>query len=124
MISLRDKIVRESIISSTKSGKGSIIERTENWLKEHNIRNYEINDNGKIEIWEKEITLTEPIPDFVSIKKVRTIVLKTKEALQGNMPEQARELIIKDTDIDDFKPIENVVIDYLAVNNCNIKSLK
>ena len=37
MISLRDKIVRESIISSTKSGKGSIIERTENWLKEHNI---------------------------------------------------------------------------------------
>lgn len=124
MISLRDKIVGESIISSTKAGKVGVLERAENWLKERNIRNYEINDDGKFEIWEKEIALTEPIPDFVNIKKVRTIVLKTKEALQGNMPEQARELIIKDTEIDDFKPIENVVIDFLAVNNCNVKSLK
>jgi hypothetical protein len=124
MISLRDKVVGESIISSTKAGKSGMLERAEEWLKEHNIRNYEINDDGKFEIWEREIIITEPIPDFVNIKKVRTIALKTKEALQGNMPEQARELIIKDTDIDDFKSIENVVIDLLVVNNCNVKSLK
>lgn len=124
MISLRDKVVGESIISSTKAGKASIIERAEKWLKERNIRNYEIDDDGKFEIWEREIIITEPIPDFVNIKKVRTIALKTKDALQGNMPEQARELIIKDTEVEDFKPIENVVIDVLVVNNCNIKSLK
>ena len=124
MKSLRDKIVGESIISSTKAGKSGMLERAEDWLKERNIRNYEINDDGKFEIWERSITITEPIPDFVNIKKVRTIILTTKEALQGNMPEQARELIIKDIDIDDFKPIENVVIDFLVVNNCNVKSLK
>ena len=124
MKSLRDKIVGESIISSTKAGKSGMLERAEEWLKERNIRNYEINDDGKFEIWERSITLTEPIPDFVSIKKARTIILTTKEALQGNMPEQVRELIIKDTDVDDFKPLENVVIDFLVVNNCNVKSLK
>ena len=102
MISLRDKVVGESIISSTKAGRSGVLERAEEWLKERNIRNYEINDDGKFEIWEREIIITEPIPDFVNIKKVRTIALKTKEALQGNMPEQARELIIKDIDIDDF----------------------
>ena len=124
MISLRDKIIGESILSSTKAGKSGMLERAESWLKEHNIRNYEINDDGKFEIWEKAITLTEPIPEFVSIKKARTVILTTKDSLQGNMPEQVRELIIKDTEIDDFAPIENIPIDYLAVNNCNIKSLK
>jgi hypothetical protein len=124
MISLRDKIVDESIISSTKAGRSGVLERAEEWLKERNIRNYEINDDGKFEIWERSITITEPIPDFVSIKKTRTMILTTKEALHGNMPEHVRELIIKDTDVDDFKPLENVSIDFLVVNNCNVKSLK
>lgn len=124
MKSLRDKIVDESIISSTKAGKSGVLERAENWLKERNIRNYEINDDGKFEIWEREIIITEPIPDFINIKKARTMILTTKEALQGNMPEQVRELIIKDTEVDNFKPIENIVIDFLVVNNCNVKSLK
>ena len=41
------KSLYESILSSTNTGKKSIIKA---WLDEHNIKNYTINDKGEIDV--------------------------------------------------------------------------
>ena len=74
MISLRDKILNEGILSSTKSGAANIDERIKEWfisqgVNENDIR---ITDEHKVivaSVIRRMFNLKETIPDFIKIEK-------------------------------------------------------
>lgn len=128
MISLKDKILKESILSSTKSGAASIDERIKQWFISQGVdeRDIRIADNHKVivsTVIRRMFDLKERIPDFIKIEKCGAIKIHSMDHIE-NLPEYTRYMFLEDCLIDDFTFLEGKKIERLHINKCDIKSLK
>lgn len=128
MISLRDKILNESILSSTKSGAANIDERIKQWFISQGVdeRDMRIDDNHKVIVSttiRRMFELKEPIPDFIKIERCGAIKIRSMNHIE-NLPECTRYMFLEDCLIDDFTFLEGKKIERLHINKCDIKSLK
>ena len=130
MISLRDKILKESILSSTKSGAESIDERIKQWFISQGVdeKYFRITDEHKVvvsTILKLGIVfeLKEPIPDFIKIEKCGAIKIRCGHHF-NNLPEDTRYMFLEDCLIEDFTFLEGKKVERLYINRCDIKSLK
>lgn len=128
MISLREKIVGESILSSTKSGAANIDERIKEWFISQGVdeRDIRITDEHKVmvsSVIRRMFELKEPIPDFIKIEKCGALKIRSGNNFE-NLPEYTRYMFLEDCLIEDFTFLEGKKIERLYINNCDIKSLK
>lgn len=125
MISLKDKILNESILSTVGSGKQGLKEQIEEWLKRNNITQYDIDPESlEVKFMNEKVYLTEPIPDFMHVSAAKRIFVRSKEALK-NLPKLIGGLYLENIEIDDFTDISDIkVMLTLGISECNIKSLK
>ena len=131
MISLRDKILKESILSSTKSGAANIEERIKEWFISQGVdeNDFRITDSHKVVVStvissiKRMFNLKESIPDFIKIEKCGAIKIQCGHHFK-NLPEYTRYMFIEDCLIDDFTFLEGKKVERLYINNCDIKSLK
>ena len=128
MISLKDKILNESILSSTKSGASSIDERITQWFISQGVdeRDFRITDEHKVivsSVIRRMFELKEPIPDFIKIEKCGAIKIRNSNQF-NNLPEDTRYMFLEDCLIEDFTFLEGKKIERLYINRCDIKSLK
>ena len=130
MISLRDKILKEGILSSTKSGAANIDERIKQWFISQGVdeKYFRITDEHKVivsTILRLGIIfeLKEPIPDFIKIEKCAAIKIRSANLFE-NLPEDTRYMFLEDCLIEDFTFLEGKKVERLYVNRCDIKSLK
>lgn len=130
MISLRDKILKEGILSSTKSGAASIDERIKQWFISQGIneRYFRITDEHKVIVSTILrlgiiLDLKEPIPDFIKIEKCGVIKICSSDYF-NNLPDDTRYMFLEDCLIEDFTFLEGKKIERLYINRCDIKSLK
>ena len=130
MISLRDKILKESILSSTKSGASNIDERITQWFISQGIneRYFRITDEHKVVVSTILklgiiLELKEPIPDFIKIEKCGAIKISSANLFE-NLPDDTRYMFLEDCLIEDFTFLEGKKVERLYINRCNIKSLK
>lgn len=128
MISLREKIVGESILSSTKSGAANIDERIKEWFISQGVdeRDIRITDEHKVmvsSVIRRMFELKEPIPDFIKIEKCGALKIRSGNNFE-NLPEYTRYMFLEDCLIEDFTFLEGKKIERLYINKCDIKSLK
>lgn len=131
MISLRDKILNEGILSSTKSGAANIDERIKQWFISQGVdeNDFRITDSHKVVVStvissiKRMFNLKEPIQDFIKIEKCGAIKIRSGHHFK-NLPEYTRYMFIEDCLIDDFTFLEGKKVERLYINNCDIKSLK
>ena len=131
MISLRDKILKEGILSSTKSGAANIDERIKQWfisqgVDESDIRitdEHKVMVSSSVYVLRRMFELKEAIPDFIKIEKCGAIKIRSGHHF-NNLPENTRYMFLEDCLIDDFTFLEGRKIERLHINNCDIKSLK
>jgi len=121
MISLRDKIVNEGILSSTHSGKDTLIK---NWLAQHDgIR---ADEQGIIHpITSNEIRIEGEIPDYINFAPVK--IFKLKHSKDPNTLEkipQCERLEIISCNIKDFSGIKDNSCKVLAITDCELDSIK
>jgi hypothetical protein len=128
MISLRDKILNEGILSSTKSGAANIDERIKEWFISQGVNENDIRITNEHKVLVSTVIrrmfeLKEPIPDFIKIEKCGALKIKCGHHFE-NLPEYTRYMFLEDCVIDDFTFLEGKKIERLYINNCDIKSLK
>lgn len=130
MISLRDKILNESILSSTKSGAANIDERIKQWFISQGVdeKYFRITDEHKVivsTILKLGIIfdLKEPIPDFIKIERCGAIKIHNANLFE-NLPDDTRYMFIEDCLIEDFTFLDGKKVERLYINRCDIKSLK
>ena len=128
MISLRDKIFNEGILSSTKSGAANIDERIKEWFISQGVdeRDLLITKEHKVmvsSVIRRMFELKEPIPDFIKIEKCGAIKIRSGNNFK-NLPEYTRYMFLEDCLIEDFTFLEGKEIEILHINKCDIKSLK
>lgn len=128
MISLRDKILNESILSSTKSGASNIDERIKQWFISQGVdeRDLHITKEHKVIVassMRKMFDLKERIPDFIKIERCGAIKICNENYFE-NLPEYTRYMFLEDCLIEDFTFLEGKKIERLYINKCDIKSIK
>lgn len=128
MISLRDKILKESVLSSTKSGSANIDERIREWFISQGVdeRDIRITDEHKVvvsTVIRRMFNLNETIPYFIKIEKCGVIKIRNANFFE-NLPDDTRYMFLEDCLIEDFTFLEGKKIGRLYINNCDIKSLK
>lgn len=128
MISLRDKIINESILSSTKSGAANIDERIKQWFISQGVdeRDLRITKEHKVIVatpLRKMFELKAPIPDFIKIEKCGAIRIQCGHHFK-NLPEYTRYLFLENCWINDFTFLEGKKVERLYINKCIIDSLK
>lgn len=128
MISLRDKILKESILSSTKSGSANIDERIREWFISQGVdeRDIRITDEHKVvvsNVIRRMFNLNETIPDFIKIEKCGAIKICSANFFE-NLPDDTRYMFLEDCLIEDFTFLNGKKVEILCINNCDIKSLK
>ena len=123
------KTLKESILSSTKTGKNSFKQKIEEWLKSNKINKYTIDDDNMISVegysgYYQPYTITTDIPDYIKFDYF-SILLVNKPEILKIIPNSSSRLIFEDIDIDDFSFLEKMQsCKCIEVHNCNIKSLK
>lgn len=128
MISLRDKILNESILSSTKSGVANIDERIKQWFISQGVdeRDLHITKEHKVIVatsMRRMFDLKESIPDFIKIEKCGAIKIRSGNHF-NNLPEDTRYMFLENCWIKDFTFLEGKKIERLHINKCIIESLK
>lgn len=128
MISLRDKILNEGILSSTKSGAANIDERIKQWFISQGVdeRDLHITKEHKVIVatsMRRMFDLKESIPDFIKIEKCGAIKIRSGNHF-NNLPEDTRYMFLEDCLIEDFTFLEGKKIERLHINKCMIESLK
>lgn len=127
MISLRDKIINEGILDSTKSGKSGIKKQVEDWIVDNNIKDAIINPDCSVTIggnvrFGRNVIKGE-IPDYIVLNSVQDLRITETNSLK-NMPKRAISLTIINSEIEDFQDIDMEYCETFRVFNCDIKSLK
>lgn len=128
MINLRDKIINESILSSTKSGAANIDERIKEWFISQGVdeRDIRITDEHKVmvsSVIRRMFELKERIPDFIKIEKCGAIKIQCGHHFK-NLPEYTRYMFLENCWINDFTFLEGKKVERLYINKCEIESLK
>jgi hypothetical protein len=128
MISLRDKILKESILSSTKSGATNIEERIKEWFISQGVNENDIRITNEHKVMVSSVIrrmfeLKESIPDFIKIEKCGALKIKCEHHFE-NLPEDTRYMFLEDCLIENFTFLEGKKVERLYINNCDIKSLK
>lgn len=73
MISLKDKILNESILGSTKSGKEGLRSRVEEWIDDNNLKDAFINPDCSVTIGSRRNVVKGNIPDYIILNSVQKI---------------------------------------------------
>jgi hypothetical protein len=123
MISLKDKILNESILGSTKSGKEGLRSRVEEWIDDNNLKDAFINPDCSVTIGGRRNVVKGNIPDFIILNSVQNLTITECTSLK-NFPKTSAVLTITNSTFDNFTELD---IDYcksLRVFNCDFKSLK
>lgn len=126
MISLKDKIIKESILGSTKSGKEGLRSRVEEWVNEQGLKDVTINPDCSVTIdgnSNRRNVVQGNIPDYIILNSVKNLTITQCTSLK-NFPKKAVVLTITNSTFDDFSEL---YIDYyrsLRIFNCDFKSLK
>lgn len=120
--------LKESILSSTKSGSTNIDERIREWFISQGLdeRYIRITDDHKVIVYNsirKIFDLKEPIPDFIKIEKCGALKIQCGHYFK-NLPESTRYLFLENCWINDFTFLEGKKIESLYINKCIIDSLK
>lgn len=116
------KSLKESILSSTKSGKEGVREKIEKWLQDNKADGYTIQDDNTVILG--RLRLTEPIPEYIKIESVKKIEILSIDALE-NLPDVIDHLRIACGGvIKDFSFLENRKCGKLVISDCDIHSLK
>ena len=130
MISLRDQIVNENILTSTKYGISGLKEKVEKWIDDNNIEGAVINPDCSITVKGIQIdrngidrnVVKGPIPDYIVINEIGHLTVTETDSLK-NLPKRSVTLKITDSTIKDFKEVDIDVCKMFGVSNCDIKSL-
>ena len=127
MISLRDKIVNEGILDSTRSGKEGLKKQVEEWIEDNNIKDATINPDCSVTIggnvrFGKNV-IKGAIPDYIVLNSVQDLTITETDSLK-NMPKNAVVLTITNSSIDNFEDVNMDYCESFRVFNCDIKSLK
>lgn len=126
MISLKDKILNESILGSTKSGKEGLRSMVEDWINDNKLKDTFINPDCSVTIGgnsNRRNVVKGDIPDYIILNSVQNLTITECTSLK-NFPKTSVVLTITDSTFDDFTELD---IDYcksLRVFNCDFKSLK
>lgn len=125
MISLRDKIINESILASTKSGISGLKEKVKQWIADNHIEGAVINPDCSITV--KGIRMDRnvvkgPIPDYIVINEIGHLTVTETDSLK-NLPKRSVMLKITNSTIKDFKEVDIDACKIFEVSNCDIKSL-
>ena len=125
MISLRDKIVNENILTSTKSGLSAVREKVEKWIDDNNIDGAIINPDCSITVEGVRMgrnVVKGPIPDYIVINEIGSLIVTETDSLK-NLPKRSVMLKITNSTIKDFKEVDIDACKIFEVSNCDIKSL-
>lgn len=120
--------LKESILSSTKSGSANIDERIREWFISQGVdeRDIRITDEHKVvvsTVIRRMFNLNETIPDFIKIEKCGAIKICSANFFE-NLPDDTRYMFLEDCLIEDFTFLNGKKVERLYINNCDIKSLK
>ena len=126
MISLRDKIVNEGVLNSTKSGVEGVRKHVEEWIAENNIKKAIINPDCSITIGSSRLgenVIKGNIPDYIVINDAQNLTITECTSLK-NFPKRVWVLMINNSTFDDFSELDVEECTSLRVSNCNFKSIK
>lgn len=124
MISLKNTILHESILGSVGSGREGLKDKIKQWLVSHNIKDYVLNDNLTVVFTGAVVNLMEPIPDYITVTRAKSVFVQGSVDILNNLPNVIGCLLIDDCEIKDFTDISDINILRLCISNCDIKSLK